>query len=369
MSSLALLDQYYEHYLHLDNKAQSVFLNDLGETKPEIQLQILQLLHDEEADNFFATIEKEVANSFQGKCHATGDLIGNYCLQEIVGSGGMSFVYRATRTDGLFQRDSAIKIVRKGLDSKKMIQLFKKECKISAQLNHKNITRVYDGGITKEGLPYLVMEYIDGLNIVEYCKHNKLDLKQRLQLFHQICEAIHYCHEKGIIHCDIKPSNILVNAKGEVKLTDFGISRFVNEHVNSNQQLDNLKMLTAEYASPELKKGEAVNPSSDIYQLGLLLYELTTWEKAYDNDVKNVFFDLDKIGVAPLKNLLLHCIHQHADSRIDIEILLATLKQIISLIEKKNQVTNRSMYIFVPFFHLLIYRIGRKFPKAEPPLN
>ncbi|MFW5761818.1 MAG: serine/threonine protein kinase [Cyclobacteriaceae bacterium] len=340
MSNLAIIDHFYEQLLQHEQPNKEKFLMDLAVQHPDIHDQILQLLHDEEADDFFNSIEKEVSLSFQGKCYDIGSEIGNYRLEEIVGTGGMSFVYRASRTDGLFQRDSAIKIVRKGLDSAKIIQYFKQECHISAQLQHKNIARIYDGGITVDGLPYLVMEYIDGTDILEYCRQNQLDLNQRLKLFSQLCEAVQYCHDHEVIHCDLKPGNVLVNKKGEVKLTDFGIARHINNNSASILNTDQYRVLTLEYASPELKTGSNITPSSDIYQLGLLLYEMITLEKAYKVALKSVKIGFEKIKIVPIKNLLLHCVHQHADSRIDIEILLATLKKIISLIEKKNQVTN-----------------------------
>jgi len=335
MCNLAIVDHYYEKYLQCDQPTQERLLQDLSHQQPDIHVQLMLLLHDDEIDDFFNTIEKELSQSFQGKCYDIGSKIGNYRLEEVVGTGGMAFVYRASRKDGLFQRDSAIKIVRKGLDSAKMTRNFKQECHIAAQLNHENIARVYDGGITDEGLPYLVMEFVDGLNIVEHCKMHNLDLSQRLKLFKQLTQAVAFCHANGIVHCDIKPNNVLVNKTGEVKLTDFGIARHMQEQSLIHNNIEPYRAMTMDYASPELRAGLAIDGYSDIYQLGLLLYEMITHEKAYKSKGEPLNIKTEKITEWQMARLIDLCTHPVINKRIDMQLLLKMVTEIEHLIQVK----------------------------------
>src|SRR4029453_13245058 len=206
------------------------------------------------------------------------------CPYEIVslkGEGGMGSVYRARRNDDVFQKEVAIKVVKRGMDSGELLRRFRRERQILARLEHPYIARVLDGGSTDDGLPYLVMEYVDGQAVLEYASERALDLQSRLRLFLQVCEAVQYAHESQIVHRDLKPSNILVDKQGRPRLLDFGIAALVALDADASVTSGGLGMLTPQYASPEQVRGEPVTITSDVYCLGLVLYELLTGRAAH----------------------------------------------------------------------------------------
>lgn len=214
-----------------------------------------------------------------------GQRLGAYQIEREIGRGGMGTVYLARRADNVFQRRVAIKIIKRGMDTDFILRRFRHERQILANLEHPNIARLLDGGATLSGQPYFVMEYIEGLPFYIYCDTHRLSVGQRLDLFGHACEAVEYAHQKGIIHRDIKPSNILVSSQGVLKLFDFGIAKLLNPDLASEsapQTATSMRMMTLEYASPEQVQGLPVTPLSDVYSLGVLLYELLTGHRPYN---------------------------------------------------------------------------------------
>ncbi len=212
--------------------------------------------------------------------------IGPYRLLRKLGEGGMSRVYLAVREDG-FQRLVALKVIRRGLKSDDLLHRFRTERQILAGLDHPNIAKLLDGGSTEDGLPYFVMEYIDGIPVDEYCDRNRLTVFQRLQLFLDICAAIQYAHQNLVVHRDIKTSNILVTADGSAKLLDFGIAKLLKPEqfpVPVELTATMLRPMTPFYASPEQVQGRAITTASDVYSLGVLLYKLLTGHLPYQVD-------------------------------------------------------------------------------------
>jgi len=218
------------------------------------------------------------------KCRIIGKRISQYRVVEQLGSGGMGEVYRAVRADDQFQKQVAIKLVHAGEASGFVIGRFKNERQILASLDHPNIARLLDGGATDEGVPYFVMELVEGQPIDKYCDSHKLGIPARLKIFLQVCSALEYAHQHQIIHRDIKPANILVTAEGVPKLLDFGIAKILDSSLSAEavgRTQTAFRAFTPEYASPEQIKAEPISTASDVYSLGVLLYELLSGHRPY----------------------------------------------------------------------------------------
>ncbi len=213
----------------------------------------------------------------------TNRKVGNYRLLEVIGYGGMGVVYRAERVDGEFEQHVALKFLRFGMASKKLIRRFKKERQILAKLQHPNIARLYDGGVMKDGTPWFSMEYIEGLPVTEFAEKNDLSIEDRLNLFRKICAAVQYAHQNLVIHRDLKPSNIMITGEGEPVLLDFGLARLEDEKSIREQDItrSSQNWMTLEYASPEQIRGKKLTTATDVYQLGLVLHELLTGHRPY----------------------------------------------------------------------------------------
>lgn len=205
-----------------------------------------------------------------------GARLGPYRLVEEVGHGGMGTVYRAERADAEFEQQVALKLVKRGMDTDEVLGRFRAERQILARLAHPNIARLLDGGMSGDGRPYLVMEYIDGLPITAHCDQRALGVTARLALFQTACRAVQYAHQNLVVHRDIKPSNVLVTPAGDVKLLDFGIAKVLQgeDEDAAPRTRTAVPLLTPEYASPEQARNEPVTTASDVYALGILLHEL-----------------------------------------------------------------------------------------------
>lgn len=212
-----------------------------------------------------------------------GRHIGPYKVLREIGHGGMGVVYLAARDDREYKKRAAIKLVKRGMDTNSILRRFRNERQILADLDHPNIAKLLDGGTTEDGLSYFVMDYVEGLPIDLYCDTHKLPTAERLKLFRMVCSAVEYAHQQGAVHRDLKPSNVLVTAEGVPKLLDFGIAKLLNPELSSQtmEPTATLRPMTPEYASPEQARGQAITPASDIYSLGVLLYELLTGHRPY----------------------------------------------------------------------------------------
>ncbi|MEP7338593.1 MAG: serine/threonine-protein kinase, partial [Acidobacteriota bacterium] len=214
----------------------------------------------------------------------TGKQIGAYRLLRQIGRGGMGTVYLAERADDVHRKQVAVKLVWPGFDSAEIFKRFRQERHILAELDHPNIARLLDGGTTDEGWSYVVMEYVDGEPLTRYCNQHKLSVAERLKLFQQVCAAVSYAHRNLVVHRDLKPSNILVTKDGTAKLLDFGIAKILDPALRPDSlSLTNTGMqaMTPEYASPEQVRGETITTATDVYSLGVLLYELLTGHQPY----------------------------------------------------------------------------------------
>ena len=225
-----------------------------------------------------AALALEVLNAHEARSWL-GRRVGNYRLVSLIARGGMGQVYLAERVDGQYEQDVAIKLMREGLSDDAFVARFKAERQILASLEHPNLAKVLDGGITEEGVPYFVMERVVGDPIDVHCRERGVSVDDTLNLFRSVCQVVHYAHRSGVVHRDLKPSNILVTVAGVVKLVDFGIARRVSVAAPATATAQ--RVMTLEYASPEQVRGDEVTPASDIYSLGVLLYSLVAQSGPY----------------------------------------------------------------------------------------
>ena len=253
-------------------------------------VQLLLSQHDSAGElleePLYANTELGMLESFiDEKDPMIGRRLGAYRIEREIGRGGMGAVYEAIRADNEFNKRAAIKLVKRGMDTDFILRRFRKERQILAALDHPHIGGLLDGGTTEDGLPYFVMEYIEGQPLYSYCDTHQLSITERLKLFRSICDAVHYAHQKQVVHRDIKPSNVLVTSEGVPKLLDFGIAKLLNPQIAGDITHDPtataMRLMTPEYASPEQVQGAPTNPTTDVYSLGVLLYELLTGHRPY----------------------------------------------------------------------------------------
>ncbi len=270
------------HALEKPSSERSAFLEQACADDAALRAEVSSLVSSaEESGDFLETPAAPVAEA-----HAVEEperrRIGPYLVDRLLGSGGMGSVYLAVRADEQYEKRVAIKVVMRGTDF--VLRRFRQERQILAGLEHPNIARLLDGGTTDDGLPYFVMEYVEGEPITTFCDHRWLDVEERLLLFRVVCGAVHFAHQNLIVHRDVKPGNILVTADGVPKLLDFGIAKLLHPEPASeasDRTLTSIRLFTPEYASPEQIRGERVTTSSDVYSLGTLLYELLTGRRPY----------------------------------------------------------------------------------------
>ena len=278
--------------LDLPAPARPAFLDERCGEDAVLRAEVEKLLlQHEEAEGFMNRPAVEntglqlLAESFGGGTDPLlGETVGAYSLTKELGRGGMGAVYLAERADGMFRRQVAVKLVKGGMETAHILRRFRNERRALAALTHPNIAQLYDAGVTRDGLPFFVMEYVEGEPLYQFFDARRLGLRTRLEVFLPICEAVHAAHEKKIVHRDLKPSNILVKADGTPKLLDFGIAKLLDPELldaTSEPTATQMRMMTPEYASPEQIGGGEVTPASDIYSLGVLLYELLSGHRPY----------------------------------------------------------------------------------------
>lgn len=269
--------------LEIPIQKRDAWLEQLAD--PVLRAELMQLLDDDAGRlsvldvplGHLAQLVDEEATASHGQ------RLGPYRLVEELGRGGMGTVYLAERDDGAFQQQVALKVVRQGLATDDLVRRFEQERQILASLNHPHIARLFDGGTTDAGIPYFAMECIDGAPITTYCDARQLSVDERLRLFQGACRAVQYAHQNLIVHRDLKPSNMLVTPEGQLKLLDFGIAKLLaSEQADPLKTQTGLRVMTPAYASPEQLRGEAISTATDVYALGVVLYELLTGQRPYD---------------------------------------------------------------------------------------
>ena len=281
------IEALFHQAIALPASERANFLEEARVNDPALITEVMQLLDaDARAGAFIEDAVIHVANhvdasqppweaSFEGKT------IGAYRLIRELGHGGMSLVYLAVREDVSFEQKVAVKVIRWEMDTEEIRRRFRKEMSILASLDHPNIARLYDGGAGPDGLPYLVMEYIEGVPLDQYCDQNRLSITRRTELFLKVCDAVEYAHRNLVLHLDLKPNNILVTEEGVPKLLDFGTSKLLRPDPFFHTQ-ERRRPMTPGYASPEQMRDGPLTTSSDVYSLGVLLYGLLSGLRPYE---------------------------------------------------------------------------------------
>ena len=288
------IDTLFDKALEKSKKERTMFLQEICGSDTELLNHVEKLLqlHEEAQDilgesvtTFAAPLIPGLINQLSGKQpEPSGSMIGSYEILEELGHGGMGSVYLVKKEGAPYEKQVALKLIHKGMDTGDVLRRFRNEGQILASLEHPNIARIYDGGVHTDGRPYFVMERIKGEPIDVYCDKHKLSIKERLQLFRRVCEAVQYAHQNLVVHRDIKPAHVLVTAEGEIKLVDFGIAKLLEPQqmkLSAHQTQTGVRVMTPEFAAPEQVRGEPVTTASDIYSLGILLYLLLTGRRPY----------------------------------------------------------------------------------------
>ena len=276
------LQQHFEAAADLPPAEQATYLAQLQATEPALAAELEALLTADRAeDSWLERLELPAADLAPLLGQRTGEVIGPYRLVRLIGHGGMGSVYLGEREDGAFEQAVAIKLLRPGLQHAHLLDRFRVERQILARLEHPHIARLLGGGQDEGGQPYFSMEYVPGQPIDVYCAERQLSVPARLALFLQVCEALRYAHRQLVIYRDLKPSNVLVTAEGQVKLLDFGIARLMEE-TDTGLTQDGDRLYTPDYASPEQASGHRIGTATDVYSLGVLLYELLCGQRPLD---------------------------------------------------------------------------------------
>lgn len=293
------IEEVLNRALDLEGDSRTSFLAAIEENEPELYRNVRELLESiekaedtlflesgsSENDQLFEEINRSAREDRPHMAikRLIGTHIGAFTLTEFLGRGGMAVVYKGERRDGSFNQTVAVKILNKNFYSNESINRFRAEQEILSKLNHPHIAHLIDGGISDEGNPYLVIEYVDGIPITEYVRTNNASLETRISIFKDLCLAVNYAHRNLVVHRDLKPDNILVTGEGRVKVLDFSIAKLLDPDFSSQpivQTRTGINLLSPSYCAPEQFRNEPITTSADIFALGLLLYELLTEQQA-----------------------------------------------------------------------------------------
>lgn len=270
----------------LPEDQRDAFLDEHCGDDHQLREQVLSLLRHDDTESdppVVEALQSSAASLLDEDEHPEGWMLGPYRIEREIARGGMAVVYLASRADGEFQKQVAVKLIKRGMDTTSLIRRLRRERHILAALEHPSISRILDGGTAPDGRPWIAMEFIEGLPIRRFCDERNLSIEERCALIEKVCDAVAYAHRHLVVHRDLKPSNILVGPDGNPKLLDFGIAKLLvppeadgdDEPLTRGPALP----LTPEYASPEQIAGKPVTTASDIYSLGVILYELLTGQR------------------------------------------------------------------------------------------
>jgi serine/threonine-protein kinase len=289
---VARLGRLLDQALPLDKDGRKRWLRDLSPEYHALEPALRQALLFDDARSSVALLaalattigDGSEAVAVMSSGLRAGQRIGPYQLVRELGAGGMAVVWLAQRDGGTPGREVALKLPLMSRLRRDLAGRFTRECEILGRLEHPNIARMYDAGVSADGLPYLALEYVEGKPLTLWCDAHQMGVRERLELFLQVLDAVHYAHGRQVVHRDLKPSNLLVTSWGQVRLLDFGVAKMLadeQEAVRTDLTQVYGRMLTPDYASPEQLLGTAISAASDIYALGVLLYELLVGTRPY----------------------------------------------------------------------------------------
>lgn len=279
----ARIEDLFHRALELPAQEREAFLRMAAGDDRQLYEEAISLVRSAEREGSFLVPPSERPAPPAATRGWIGQRLGPWRVLELIGEGGMGHVFLVERADGLYEQKAALKIIHREMAAGSALRRFEEERRVLARLEHPAIARLLDGGATDDGLPYLVVELVDGLPVDEYCDHHKTSTRGRLELFRKICEAVGYAHRNLVVHRDLKPANILVTHGGEPKLLDFGIAKLLDP-AGASVTLTVTPALTPGYASPEQIRGETVTTASDVFSLGVVLYELLTERPPFPRD-------------------------------------------------------------------------------------
>jgi serine/threonine-protein kinase len=298
-----LLEAAFAEVADLSAQEQSAKVAELQRADADLAVQLEEMLAAVSGRGTTRFERPEIAEDLvepaAGAERRLGEQVGAFRLEEVLGSGGMGEVYRGQRTDG-FEQTVAVKLLRAAMGGTIFAQRFVRERATLARLNHPHIAGLVDGGTTAEGAPWLAMEYVDGLNLLDYCEQNGLSVRKKVRLMLEVAEAVQFAHQQLVIHRDLKPGNIMVRTDGHASLLDFGIAKLlVEEDAPATAEAEELTLpqmpiYTPEYASPEQMRGEAVGTASDVYSLGVILFRLLGDQLPFQSEGRTRF-DLTRV--------------------------------------------------------------------------
>ena len=285
----------FDAVLEKTPEERPAYLEQVTVADPALRREVASLIRSLESASRFldgpasseAALGSKSSTRDRAEPFIPGMRVGAYRLQRLLGSGGAGQVFLAVRDDAAYEKEVAVKVIKRGMDTDELVRRFVSERQILAQLEHLNIAKLLDGGAADDGRPFLVMEYVDGLPIDRWCREQGLGLRARLDLFLAVCDAVHFAHTNLVVHRDLKPGNILVAADGTPKLLDFGIAKLLDPTAFPRTVLPTApgwRAMTPQYASPEQVRGSVVTTASDVYSLGVVLYELLTGRRPYTID-------------------------------------------------------------------------------------
>jgi eukaryotic-like serine/threonine-protein kinase len=286
------LSELFAEILDLPSGKRRLRLDTLRRDTPELAAELDSLLdaHDA-AEGYMEQLDSATATRLldSDELLALPERVGPFRLVREIGRGGLGVVYLGQRDTADFDQQVAIKLIKRGMDSEQILRRFHHERRILASLEHPHIARLIDGGLLPDGRPWFAMEYIEGMPISDWCDHHKLSVGQRLELFEQVCRTVQFAHARLVVHRDLKPANILVTEDGTVKLLDFGIAKLIDEADEQETSLTvaGIRAMTPQYAAPEQIRGETVSVATDVYALGLILYELLSGRRPYQEQTNN----------------------------------------------------------------------------------